>query len=58
MKDRKRKCKKFFLTFFSRLPIDAAREDDQKMVKQFLVAQAVKFYFFSFSGFKVCLKVS
>jgi len=51
--------KTFFLTFFGHLPIDAAQEV-VKMLKDNLIFQAAKyyFYFFSFKGFKVCLKVS
>jgi hypothetical protein len=52
--------KTFFLTFFGHLPIHAAHEVQLEMLKQYLFTQAVSFcsYFFSFIGFKVCLKVS
>jgi len=50
----------FFLTFFNHLPIHAASEVSSEMLKPYIFTQAVNFYFyfFSFIGFKVCLKVS
>ncbi len=50
----------FFLDFFRTFAYMPHKKVHENMLKQNLINQAVYFfiYFFSFKGFKVCLKVS